>query len=183
MHTMIFVWTRPGMSPTCSLLRGSLSFVRRPLKRTVYTDYHGQSLLSALVPLPNTVLQDSSLHPELGILLVQPNHDRAHGRALRLAQALVEAALQGEFGLSFLLVHHRANFKQTVGGADTLFAWRGTTADNNLLVGLLDDFKVVGDHGADLVGACEEILAFPEMAGGLGTLVLVGEVRALGDVS
>jgi hypothetical protein len=64
-----------------------------------------------------------------------------------------------------------------------LFAWRGTTADNNLLVGFLDDFKVVGDHGADLVGACEEILAFPEMAGGLGTLVLVGEVRALGDVS
>lgn len=140
-------------------------------------------MLPFLVPLPNAVLQDSSLHPELGILLVQPHHNRAHGRSLRLTQALVKAALQGKLGLSLVLVHHGANLKQTVGGADTLFAGRGTTADNNLLVSLFDDLEVVGDHGADLVGTCEEVLAFPEVARGLGAFVLIGEVCALGDVS
>jgi hypothetical protein len=96
---------------------------------------------------------------------------------------LVEAALEGEHSLSLVLIHHCAHLKQTVGGTYALLARGGTTADNNLLIGLLNHLEVVGDDGADLVVACEEVLALPKMMGGLGALVLVGKDCALGNVS
>lgn len=114
---------------------------------------------------------------------MQPNHNWPHRCALGLTETLVEAALQGKLCLSLIPVHDCANLKQTVGGSDTLFAGRRATADENFLVGLLDDLEVVGDQGADFVAAGEQVLALPEMVGGLGALVLVGEVGALGDIS
>lgn len=88
-------------------------------------------------------------------MFVQPDHNRTHGRALGPTETLVEAALQGKLCLSLILVHDCTNLEQTVRGTDTLFPGRGATADNNLLVGLLDDLEVVGDQGANLVVAGE----------------------------
>lgn len=185
-RTMIFRTITLDMWSTCAISRGILSF-DVDLRKEVYILYlHGdreQHLDFIEVPLPITILQDTSLHPQLRILLVQPNHNWPQRSAFGLTETPVEAALQGKLCLSLILVHDSANLKQTVRGSDTLFAGRPATADDNFLVGLLDDLEVVGDQGADLVAAGEQVLALPEMAGGLGTLVLVGEVGALGDVS
>lgn len=114
---------------------------------------------------------------------MQPGHERTHGSSLSLTETLVKAALQGEFSHALLLLDHGAHLKETIGGANILVARGITTADGNLLLGLLDDLEVIRDDGADLVVVFEEFLTAPQLRGGFGTLVLVGEVGALDDVA
>jgi hypothetical protein len=114
---------------------------------------------------------------------VQPDHNRAHGSSLGLAQALIEAALQGKLGNALFLLDHGAHLKETIGGAYILVAGSITTTDGNLLLGFLNDFKVVGDEGADFVVVCEELLAAPQVRGSFGTLIFVGQVGALDNVA
>lgn len=114
---------------------------------------------------------------------MQPGYNRTHGSSLSLTETLVEAALQGKLSHALLLLDHGAHLKESIGRANILVAGGITTANCNLLLGLLDDLEVVGDDGADFVVVCEKVLAAPQMGGGFGTLVLIGEEGALDDVA
>lgn len=133
----------------------------------------------------DTILQHGRLHPQLGVLPVQPRHVRWHRRRvrLRLAQALVEAALQSELSHALFLLHNGAHFEQAVGWPDFANPGRITTAHDYAVFGLLEDLEMIGDDGAHLVAIGEEVLALPELVGGFRALVLACEVRALRDIS
>ena len=122
--------------------------------------------------LPDTCLQNTSFHPQLGVLSMQPLDMRRHGRRVSLAQTLVEAAGQGELSYTLVPLNNSANLEQTVGGADVGLSGGITTADGDAFVGLVEDFEVIGDDCADLVAARQQIRSLPKMAGSFGTLVL-----------
>lgn len=122
--------------------------------------------------LPDTCLQNTSLHPQLGVLPVQPLDMRGHGRRVSLAQALVEAAGQSELSHTLVPLDNSANLEQTVGGADVGLSGGITAADGDAVIGLVEDFEVIGDDCADLVAARQQIRSLPEMVGSIGTLVL-----------
>jgi hypothetical protein len=96
---------------------------------------------------------------------------------------LVEAALQSELGHTLLLLDHGAHLEQAVGRSNFGDSGRIATAHDDAVFGLLEDLEVVGDDGAHLVGGVEKVLALPELVGGLGALVLAGEVGALRNVA
>lgn len=114
---------------------------------------------------------------------MQPGHNGTHWRTLSLALALVEAALELELRDAFLLLDDGRDFEEAVGFADIGVSGSIATTNGDRFVGLLENFEVVGDHGADLVGVGEEVFAIPEVGGGLGALIFIGEVCALSHVS
>ena len=133
----------------------------------------------------HALLQHGRLHPQLGVLPVQPLHIRRHGTRVRvrLAQTLVEAAFQSELGHALLLLDHGAHFEQAIGGSNFGDSGRVSTAHNDAVFGLLEDLEVVGDDGAHLVAVVEEVLTIPELVGGLGAPVLAGKEGALRDIA
>lgn len=74
-----------------------------------------------------------------------------HGRTFRLSETLVETALQTEFGHALVPLDHSSDFEEAVGRTDLTDAWGVTTANDDTVFGLLDDFKVVGDDGSYFV--------------------------------
>ena len=114
---------------------------------------------------------------------MQPGYHRTHGSSIRLAQALVETTLQCKLDHTFLLLDHGTHLEEAVGGADIGVAGGITTANSDVVFGLLQDLEVIGDQGADLIGVGEEVLALPQVGGCLGTLVLASEPGALSHVA
>lgn len=80
-----------------------------------------------------------------------PSNLVVHGRTFRLSETLVETALQAEFSHTLIPLDHSCDFEETVGGTDLTDAWGVTAANDNTIIGLLDDFKVVGDDGSYFV--------------------------------
>lgn len=135
--------------------------------------------------LSHACFVNSSRHPQLSVLTVQPLHVRRHRTRVRLrfAQTLVEAALQSELSHTLLLLDHSTHLEQAIGRSNISDSGGVATAHDDAVFGLLENLKVIGDDGADLVAALEEILALPELVGGLGTLVLPSEDGALSDIA
>lgn len=74
---------------------------------------------------------------------------------IRLAETLVEAALQSKFCYTLLPFDHSTHLEQTVGRANLMNTWRVTTAHDDAIFGLLENLEVVGDDGAYLVATGE----------------------------
>ena len=114
---------------------------------------------------------------------MSPSHLIVHGGSLRLSKALVETALETEFGHALLLLDDSGDFEQTVRGSDFADTWRVTTADHNSVLGLLDNLKVVGDDSAYFVVVREQVGSIPKVAGSFGATVLAVKEGSLGNVS
>lgn len=116
---------------------------------------------------------------------MQPLQVRRHRTRIRvrLAQALIEAALQSKLDHALLPLDHGTHLEQPVGGADFADARRVAAAHDDSVFGLLEDLEVIGDDGALLVAVSKEVLALPELIGGLGSLVFAGKEGALGNVA
>lgn len=135
------------------------------------------------VTLLNALLQHSRFQQQLSVLTVCPSDFLIHGRTFRLSKTLVETALQTEFGHALVPLDHSSDFEEAVGGTDFTDAWGVTTANNNTVFGLLDDFKVIGDDGSYFVFVREEIGSVPEVVGSLGATVLSFKNGSLGNIS
>lgn len=87
---------------------------------------------------------------------------------IHLARARVQAALEPELDLLPFLVDGGADDEEAVGRSQGLVAGRVAAADGDGGGCLFDDFEVVCDLGAFVVGAGRELLVCPELLGGLG---------------
>lgn len=112
-----------------------------------------------------------------------PGHLVIHWRSFSLAKTLVETTFEGELCHTLLLLDDGTNLEESIGGTNIADARGGTAADSDAVLGLLDDFEVIGDEGTDLVVAGEEVRSLPEVVSGLGAAVLLIQVGALGNVS
>lgn len=80
-----------------------------------------------------------------------PSYLVIHGCTFRLPETLVETALETEFGHALILLDHSGDFEEAVGGTDFTNAGGVTTANENTVFGLLNNFKVIGDDGSYFV--------------------------------
>lgn len=114
---------------------------------------------------------------------MQPLDVWRHRRALRLAQTLVEDALELELGHALVRLDSNAHLEQAVGGTDVAFQ-RGVAASNNdAVVGVFNHLEVIGNLGANGVGRGAQLMGGPELVGRLGAFVLAGEVFALEGIA
>lgn len=117
-------------------------------------------------------IADSSLRPQLGVLLVQPDNMRGHGLRVRLSKSLVEATLQPKHRDALIRLHNRGHLKETVRFPYIAQTGRVTAAHYNPFRGLLDDLEVVRNQGSLVVCRGAQLFRRPEVVSGLGTLVL-----------
>lgn len=104
---------------------------------------------------------------------------RRHGSPLSLTQALVEAALELKLGDSFFGLDLRLHLEQPVASPHLLVAGRGTAAHNDRVGRVRDDFKVVGNFGADGVCRLLQGLRVPDLVRGFRAAILFLQVAAL----
>lgn len=128
-------------------------------------------------------IPDGTLHPQLRVLPVQPLNVRRHRRPLRLAQTLVEDALELELGHALVRLDSDAHLEQAVRGSDVAFQRGVAASHNDAVVGVFNHLEVVGDLGADGVGRGAQLMRGPELVGRLGAFVLAGEVFALEGIA
>lgn len=83
-----------------------------------------------------------------------------------------EAALESQLYLAPLAIDLRVHDKQPVAVAPAGRPWGVAAADSDGVRGLLDDFEVVGNLGARLVGGGREVTGRPEVVGGFGLVFL-----------
>ena len=76
---------------------------------------------------------------------MQPVNVKGHGRRIRLAQTLEEDALQAKFRDPLVWLDDSRHLEQTVRGPHVAVPGRVAATHDNALVGLVQDFKVVGD--------------------------------------
>ena len=114
---------------------------------------------------------------------MQPNDIRRHRLTLRLPQSLKEDTLQAKLGHALIGLDSRGHLKQAVGLAHVAHTRRVAAAHDDAVVGLLDDFEVVGDQGAFGVVRGAQFGGAPEVGGCFGGLVFAGLKGALGGVS
>lgn len=76
-------------------------------------------------------VRNGSLHPQLGILSVQELNVRGHRCFLRLAQTLIEHALELKLGDSLLLLNLCSHLKQAIAGSDLQLARRVAAANDD----------------------------------------------------
>lgn len=128
-------------------------------------------------------IADSSLRPQLGVLLVQPDNVRRHGLRVCLPKTLVEATLQPKHRDALIRLHNRGHLKETVRFPHITQTGRVAAAHHNPFRGLLDDLEVVRNQSSLVVCRGAQLFRRPEVVSGLGALVLPCEVCALESVS
>lgn len=141
-----------GFNPSSVILRGDIAFGSLAVKSDT-TNWTASSSKNIL---------DRTLHQQLRVLLVQPFDPVRHRLVLLVSrQAVEEERLEIEFRHALLLLDGERHLEQTVRLANPRLQWGITTAHDDAVVRLLNDFEMIGHLRADLVRRPAQLIGRP----------------------